>query len=554
MRSVSYCTAALVLALALALPRAGAAQSAPSPGPASFSVFVGGREIGREQVNLARSGTDWILTATSRIGAPLDVAVTRFELKYDAGWQPLELKAEARIRATAISLNTSFGLTTAVSEITQNGVTNSKTDQISARTIVLPNNFFAAYEALAARLAGLAPGAELAVYVAPQAEIKVSVRAAAPGRFQTPGGVVDTTRYSLAFHNPGGEMLADVSVDARGRFARLEIAGAGLLVVRQDLASVASRQQTARNPTDVDVRVPSSGFSLAATLTTPAQTAGRLRSPAIVLVPGTGPLERDSVIAGIPLFAQLAGDLAARGFVVLRYDKRGVGQSGGRVETVTLQDYADDVVAAVRWLEKRPEIDKRRIAIAGHGEGASVALLAAAREKKIAAVVLAGATGTRGTEAVLEQQQYSLELLKTPESERASKIELQKKIVEAAASGKGLDALPAEIRERVDSPWYRSLLLFDPEQILPKVRQPLLILHGELDKQVPPHHAQRLETVAAARKKAAPAKVALLPGLNHLLVPAKTGEMSEYTSLAGSRISPDVAAAIAGWLASPTQP
>ena len=554
MRSVSYCTAALVLALALALPPAGAAQSAPSPGPAAFSVFVGGREIGREQVNLARSGTDWILTATSRIGAPLDVAVTRFELKYDAGWQPLEMKAEARIRAAAISLSTSFGLTTAVSEITQNGVTNSKTDQISARTIVLPTNFFAAYEALAARLPGLAPGAELAVYVAPQAEIRVSVRAATPGRFQTPAGVVDTTRYSLAFHNPGGELLADVSVDGRGRFARLEIAGAGLLVVRQDLASVASRQQTARNPTDADVRVPSSGFSLAATLTTPPQTAGRLRSPAFVLVPGTGPLERDSVIAGIPLFAQLAGDLAARGFVVLRYDKRGVGQSGGRVETVTLQDYADDVVAAVRWLEKRPEIDRRRIAIAGHGEGAAVALLAAAREKKIAAAVLAGATGTRGTEAVLEQQQYSLELLKTPESERASKIELQKKIVEAAASGKGLEALPAEIRERVDSPWYRSLLLFDPGQILPKVRQPLLILHGELDKQVPPHHAQRLETLAAARKKAAPAKVALLPGLNHLLVPARTGEMAEYTSLAGSRISPDVASAIADWLAASTQP
>ena len=504
-------------------------------------------------MNLARSGTDWILTATSRIGAPLDVAVTRFELKYDAGWQPMEMKAEARIRAAAISLSTSFGLTTAVNDITQNGVTNSKTDQISARTIVLPNNFFAAYEALAARLAGLAPGAELRVYVAPEAEIKVTVRAATPGQFQTPAGVVDTTRYSLAFHNPGGELLADVSVDSRGRFARLEIAGAGLLVVRQDLASVASRQQTARNATDVDVRVPASGFSLGATLTTPPETAGRLRSPAIVLVPGTGPLERDSVIAGIPLFAQLAGDLAARGFVVLRYDKRGVGQSGGRVETVTLQDYADDVVAAVRWLEKRKDVDKRRIAVAGHGEGAAVAMLAAAREKKIAALVLAGGTGTRGAELVLEQQQYSLDLLETPESERDSKVELQKKIVEAAMSGKGLEALPAEIRARVDTPWYRSLLLFDPEQILPKVRQPLLIVHGGLDKQVPPHHAERLETLAAARKNSPPAKRIVLPKLNHLMVPATSGETSEYTSLAGSRISPDVASAIAEWLSEPAK-
>ena len=514
-------------------------------------MFVGGREIGREQVNLARSGTDWVLTATSRIGAPLDVAVSRFELKYDAGWQPLELKAEARIGAAAISLSTSFGLTTAVNEITQNGVTNSKTDQISARTIVLPNNFFAAYEALATRLSGLGAGAELPVYVVPQTEIKVSIRAATPGQFKTPGGVVETTRYSVAFHNPGGELLADVSVDTRGRLARLEIAGAGLLVVRQDLASVASRQLTARNPTDVDVRVPASGFSLAATLTMPPATAGRLRSPAVVLVSGTGPLQRDAVVAGIPLFAQLAGDLADRGFIVLRYDKRGVGQSGGRVETATLHDYADDVVAAVKWLEKRKDVDKRRIAAVGHDEGASVAMLAAAREKNISALVLAGATGTRGAELVLEQQQYSLDLSKTPDAERTAKMELQKQIVDAVVSGKGLEALPADIRIRVETPWYRSLLLFDPEQILPKVRQPLLIIHGELDKQVPPRHAQRLETLAAARKKAPPAKVVLLPKLNHLLVPAVSGDTSEYTSLAGGRISPDVAAAIADWLAAP---
>ena len=552
MRSFSYCTAACLLVLTfVAAPAAAVAQTAPTPGPAAFSVFVGGREIGREQVNLTRSGTDWILTSTSRIGAPIDVTVTRFELKYDGGWQPLELKAEARIRAAAISLSTSFGLTTAVSEITQNGVTNSKTDQISAGTIVVPNNFFAAYEALAARLWGLSPGAELPVYVAPQAEIKVSVRAAAPAQFQTPAGVVQTTRYSVAFHNPGGELLADVSVDSRGRLARLEIAGAGLLVVRQDLAGVASRLQAARNPTDVDVRVPATGFTLAGTLTTPSETAARLRSPAIVLVSGTAPLGRDAVVAGIPLFAQLAGDLANRGFIVLRYDNRGVGQSGGRLESATLQDYAEDVVTAVRWLEKRQDVDKRRISVVGHSEGAAVAMIAAAREKKISALVLAAATGTRGAELVMEQQQYSLDLLKTPEGERGSKIELQKKIVDAVSSGKGLDELPAEIRERVDTPWYRSLLLFDPAQTLARVRQPVLIVHGELDKQVPPHHAQRLETLAAARKKATPARLVLLPKLNHLMVPARTGDTSEYTSLAGGRISPDVAATIAEWLSAP---
>src|SRR5687768_12974527 len=133
---------AVTLAAAGGVPQA----STPATGEAVFSVFLAGREIGREQVNLARAGTDWIITATSRIGPPIDVTASRFELKYSADWQPIELRAEARIRQATVGLFTSFGLTTAVSEITQNAVTTSKTDQISARAVVLPGNFFAAYE------------------------------------------------------------------------------------------------------------------------------------------------------------------------------------------------------------------------------------------------------------------------------------------------------------------------------------------------------------------------------------------------------------------------
>lgn len=552
--SIPYCMAAcLGVLLASSSAIGGASQaSAPTPGEATFSVFLGGREIGRERVNLSRASTGWIITATSSIGPPIDVTVSRFELKYSDDWQPIELRAEGRMRQATVALSTSFGLTTAINEITQNAVTNSKTDRISARTVVLPNNFFAAYEALAARLTGLAPGAELAVYVAPQGEIKLSVRDVTRGQYQTPAGMVTTDRYSITFHNPAGELPAEVSVDDKGRLARLEIPSATLLVARQDLATVATRAQTARNPTDTDVRVPSAGFSLAGTLTLPPQAAGRMRSPAVVLVAGSGPFERDAVVFGIPVFAQLAGDLADRGFIVLRYDKRGVGQSGGRVETVTLREYAEDVIAAVKWLEKRKDVDKRRITVVGHSEGGAVAMLAASREKKISALVLLASVGTRGVDLVLEQQQYSLDLLKTAQSERASKVDLQKRIVEAAMTGKGMEELPPEIRERADSPWYRSLLLFDPAEVMPRIRQPLLILYGELDKQVPAHHAKRLTELATERKKGPPPATIPIPGVNHLLVPAKTGDVTEYASLPEKQVSPEVSRHIAEWLSAPT--
>src|SRR5690606_12199416 len=125
---------------------------------------------------------------------------------------------------------------------------------------------------------------------------------------------------------------ATVTIDARNRLARVDIQAAGLSVVRSDLAGVSVRTETVRNPTDTDVRIPALGFSLAGTITMPPQVAGRLRYPAIVLVPGSGPVDRDVNVYGIPIFAQLAGALAERGFIVLRYDKRAVGQSGGRAE------------------------------------------------------------------------------------------------------------------------------------------------------------------------------------------------------------------------------
>ena len=549
MGSTFYCTAACLAALTLGATGMAPQATGPTPGEATYSIFLGGKQIGREDVNLARVGGDWVITATSHLAAPIDVTVNRFEMKYSADWQPIELKLDARMPKGLVALSTSFGLTTAVSEITQNGVTNAKTDQISARTVVIPNNFFAPYEALAARVNGLAVGAELPVYIAPEGEIKVTVGDVTTGQFQTPAGTVTTARYNLTFKNTTGDLQAELSLDGKGRFARFEIPSAKLVVARQDLVTVASRVQIVRNPTDVDVRLPSSGFSLAGTLTTPTATAARVRSPAIVLVAGSGPVERDAVVAGIPLFAQLAADLAERGFVVLRYDKRGVGQSGGRLETVTLQEYADDAVAAVKWLDKRKDVDRRRITVIGHSEGAAIAMLAAAREKKIASLVLMEAMGTPGVDLILEQQQASLDRLKVPEGERPSKVELQKKILDAAISGQGWEALPPEIRARADSPWYRSLLTFDPAAVMPRIKQPVLIVHGELDKEVLPHHGKRLTEAANTRKKVAPATFVSLPGLNHLLVPAKTGDTSEYLLLPEKRISPEVARAIADWLA-----
>ena len=545
-----HCTAAfLALFLTTLHAQTPSENPAPATGEASFSVFIRGAEVGRVQTNLSRAGSDWLITSTGRVG---DLVINRFELKYGADWQPIDLRIEATQGADKkTQLNTSFGVTTAINEITQNAVTNAKTDQISARTVVLPNLFFAAYEALAARLSVTGPGAELPVYVAPQAEVKLTVMTVTGETVQTPSGSLATRRYEIVIQNPGGPLNATVTIDDKARFAKLELPAASMSVVRTDLSSVAVRTQSARNPTDSDVTIPAAGFTIAGTMTLPpgaSGSAGRLRHPTIVLVAGSGPVDRDALVAGIPIFTQLAGDLAKRGYMVLRYDKRGVGQSGGRTETATLQDYADDLVAIVRWLERRDDVDDNRLAVAGHSEGGAIAMLAAGREKRIKAVALVAAPGSTGAELILEQQSHQLDLMKVSGEERAEKIALQKKIQQAVLSGKGLDGLPPQIQKQADTPWFRSLLAFDPAEAMEKVSQPVLILQGDLDVQVPPHHADKLAALARARKKNAVVEVVHIPGINHLLVPATTGEVQEYQSLAEKKVSEQVSVTIADWL------
>lgn len=520
----------------------------PAPGETELTIFLRGTPVGREQVQLARSGEGWIITASGSSGAPVDLTLHRLELKYTADWQPLELVVDATQRKTSLGLKTSFGTTTAVNEITENTVTNAKTDQTSARTVVLVNNFYAPYEALAARLAGTRAGSELPVYVAPQIETKLTVKAVHEEQIATPGARLATRRYDVVIQNSGGPLGAVITIDHRSRFVRLEIPTSGLVVARTDVAGVGTRLQAARNPTDADVTIPANGFNLAGTYTTPPAAAGRLRHPAVILVSGSTMVDRDETIAGVPIFSQLAGALAQRGFAVLRYDKRGIGQSGGRSETVTLQDYADDVLSAYRWLSKRKDVDKKRIALAGRGDGGSVAMIAARREEDVASLILIATPGTTGGELILEQQRHALDLLGTPAEERQEKVDLQLRIHKAVTTGDGWLEIPEELRRQADTPLFRSVLLFDPVDVMKKVKQPVLVLQPALDTQVPPHHGQKLADVARGRKKAKPVEQKTVAGINHLLVPATTGEVSEYGTLKDRTIAPAVGEAIAEWL------
>jgi len=539
---------------ALALPLAAAAQQPPVPpalqeaGATSFTIFLGGAPIGTEQIAVNRLAAGWTIASTGRLGAPIDIVARRLQVRYTPEWRAVELTLDATVRGQAQTIRTVVEGTTAKSDLVVAGQATGKTDTVDPDALLLlPTGFFSPYEALAAHLRTAAAGSEMPVYLVPQGSIRVRIGESSGEQIQTAARMVTARRTHITLVLTAAQIDADLWTDDAGRMIRFSVPAQSLEVVREDIAAVSSRSVTISRPNDEQVNIPSNGFSLVGTLSRPAQ-AGGTRLPAVVLVGGSGPADRDSVVFGVPVLGQIAGALADAGFIVVRYDKRGIGQSGGRAESASLADYSEDVRATIKVLADRKDVDPKRIAAIGHSEGGLVALMAAAKDKRIGAVGLIATPGITGADIVLAQQQRLLSRMKLTPEEKQAKVDAQKKIHEAVMTGKGLELLPPDVRRSVDNAEFQSLLMSDPAKLVQDVRQPLLVVQGELDTQVEPENADKLEALARKRKNAPPVEVVKVPGINHLLVPATTGEADEYGTLKDKQVSQVVTQAIVTWL------
>jgi pimeloyl-ACP methyl ester carboxylesterase len=517
-------------------------------GATNFAIFLRGAPIGSEQIAVNRVASGWTIVSTGRMSAPLDAVARRLQVRYTADWNPIDFTLDGTTRGQAQTIHTVVDGTTAKSDGSAAGQPIQKTDVIDPRALLLlPTNFFGPYEALAARLKTAAAGSTIPAYLVPQLSIAITVGESSAEQIQTTGRLINARRTRIALVLPGGRLDAELWTDDAGRMIRFSVPQQALEVAREDIAAVSSRSVVISRPNDVALNIPSNGFSLAGTLSRPLQTSAP-RLPAVVLVGGSGPTDRDSLIAGIPIFGQIADALATAGYVVVRYDKRGVGQSGGRAEAASLSDYADDARAAVKLLADRKDVDPKRIAVVGHSEGGLVALMAAAKDKKIAAVALISTPGMTGAELVLAQQKRLLERTSMTPEEKQAKVDEQKKIHEAVITGKGLELLPPNVRRSVDNPEFQGVLMSDPTKLMAQVRQPLLIVQGGLDTQVEPQNADLLEGLARKRKNAPAVETVKVPTINHLLVPATTGEVSEYADLKDKNVSKAVTEPLVTWL------
>lgn len=283
---------------------------------------------------------------------------------------------------------------------------------------------------------------------------------------------------------------------------------------------------------EVTVRTPS-GVALAGTLTVPAGAPGRV--PAVLLLSGSGPQDRDEHSPGLPgwrPFRQVADTLGRRGIAVLRLDDRGVGGSGGSAAATTLAELAEDARAALAFLRARPEVDPRRVGIVGHSEGGYVGPMAAVEDRALRALALVAAPARTGRELLDYQNRFALE------SDAALAPHADSLMGMAAAQR---DSLAASSR------WFGSLMAHDPLPFARRLRVPVLVLQGETDRQVPAAEAAAL---AAAIRAGGNRDVAvrLLPGVNHLLVRDPDGHPRGYAALPSKSVAPEVLGVLADWL------
>jgi hypothetical protein len=323
---------------------------------------------------------------------------------------------------------------------------------------------------------------------------------------------------------------------------------------------------------EVIVKNDEAQVELSGTLTIP-ETGGPF--PAVILITGSGPQNRNEELMGHKPFLILADYLTRRGIAVLRCDDRGFGKSTGKFSTATTLDFATDASAAIDFLKTQKEIDTTRIGLAGHSEGGLIAPMVASERKDVAFLILLAGPGLTGEQILLRQSAILNKKAGLTENEVAADNLLRTKIYAAIKKnsdnekvatkvkalflsskkknpeGKGLPQLDDYqidiFIKQCTTPWFRTFLVLDPVDYLSKVHCPLLALNGSFDVQVPAK--ENLEAIEKALIFGGNSSYSIeeIPGVNHLFQHAKTGNIDEYGKIEET-MSPEVLEKIANWI------
>ena len=323
---------------------------------------------------------------------------------------------------------------------------------------------------------------------------------------------------------------------------------------------------------EVRYQNPSAGIELAGTLTLPK---GKGTFPAVILISGSGPQDRNQAIMGHKPFWVLADYLTRHGIAVLRYDDRGVAQSGGNFSQATSLDFASDVVAGIEYLKSREDINAKKIGLIGHSEGGLIAPIVAAQHTDVAYSVLLAGPGITGHEISMKQVSMILRANKVSEKAIKAAMSINKTMIGLLDDDhlseqliqktyqEQWNSLEKDVQDELDtigagefnqqqvqqllSPWYRYFSQHDPYPWLLQVKSPVLAINGDKDVQVIAE--DNLPAIEKALKEGGNRdyQIKTFSGLNHLFQNANTGLINEYSKIEET-IAPEVLEFVTEWV------
>lgn len=300
-------------------------------------------------------------------------------------------------------------------------------------------------------------------------------------------------------------------------------------------------------------------IKLAGTLTTPK---GDGPFPAVILISGSGPQNRDSDLFKHKIFFVLADYFTNRGYAVLRYDDRGIGQSKGKFRGATSMDFSYDAEAAFKYLQKHNKINSSKIGFMGHSEGGIIAPMVAARNNDVGFMVLLAGPGIPSVDVLSFQLKNSYHKMDISEDAKNKSSKFVDDMLVVLSNDGPNDKIIDQFRTLIDAfygslsaedqkhfggsdndlyfslapgfldPWMRYFLKYDPRITLEKINSiPVLAANGSTDQQV--IAKSNLKGIKKSLKSAGNKnfKTKCFKNLNHLFQYSKTGNPTEYATI-----------------------
>ena len=271
--------------------------------------------------------------------------------------------------------------------------------------------------------------------------------------------------------------------------------------------------------------------------------------PAVLLLPGSGPIDRDENTrrARLSVFRDLTEHFVARGIATYRYDKRGIGRSGGDYWSCGFSDNGKDAAAAFAALNHRPEVRADRLFVLGHSEGTFHAAHLAASGLPVAGVILLGSAAGTGEDVLLWQGRavaaamtgFNGWLLRTLRID----VNKQQRRLFAKLRQTTRPVLRVQLVNKLNARWFREFLAHDPEPDLRALAVPTLALTGAADLQTPPDDLPRMRELNPEH-----IETVLVPRVSHLLRTTDGGGLGDYKRQLKQPLAPAVLEALDGWL------